>query len=129
MQKGDTQRSLGAYGEPQKLDLIRVNIAARKPLSGQPGRSSYNLSLTDRTVEEQPENLPNGLNASSSIDLEDECRLFCLSQPGEPFSAGNCYKLVAGVIELAAEANMSVAGAPSNAGKSKSVQQSPAHVH
>lgn len=30
------QRNLGAYGEPRKLDLIRVNIAAKKPRLGQP---------------------------------------------------------------------------------------------
>jgi hypothetical protein len=177
------QRHLGAYGEPQKLDLIRVNIARNKPSPGQPENclvdskpwqllerpangtklaalqralqtdgwifgttgdripsatfaanppasslalirpshvrwlfetigskqrvralfclsgSSYNLSLTDPILEEQLKSLPNGVHASSSIDLHDEQLAFCVSL-GEAFSDGNCYKLVAGVMEL-----------------------------
>jgi hypothetical protein len=85
--------------------------------------SSYNLSLTDPTVEEQLKSLPNGLHASSSIDLYDDRLAFCISL-GEAFSDGNCRKLVAGVTELPLmAANMSVAATPPNAGKSKSVLQ------
>lgn len=63
------------------------------------GASNYNLSLTDPPVEEQMKSLPNGLHFSSSIDLHDERLAFCISL-GEAFTDGNCYKLVAGVIEL-----------------------------
>ena len=177
------QRNLGPHGEPQKLDLIRVKIAQKKPAAGQPEnclvdpepwqlldrparseklgalrqavqagdwifgtigdriaastfathpppaslaivrpsdvrwlfetmgskqrvralfglrRSNYNLSLTDPPVEELLKSLPNGVHASSSVGLRDELLLFCISL-GEPFSDGNCYKLVAGVLEV-----------------------------
>lgn len=177
------QRRLGAHGDTQKLDLLRINIAGKKPSPGQPenrlvdstpwqllerptnatklnvlrravqkedwifgtigdriaassfaahppaaslavvrpldvrwlfetigskrrvralfrlGGCSYNLSLTDPPVEELLQSLPNGLHSCSSIGLNDQELFFCISL-GEPFSDGNCYKLVAGVLEI-----------------------------
>lgn len=176
-------RNLGAGGEPQKLDLMRVRLACRKPTPSQPenwliesapwellerparisvlqilaktvhsqellfgsasdricavsfaakpaaaslalvmpgevrwlfetigskqrvrakfrlGRCSYNLSVTDPPVEEKLKSLANGEHRSEEIGLRDERLLFCISL-GEMFTDGNCYKLVAGVLEL-----------------------------
>ena len=177
------QRNLGDDGEPQKLDLIRVQVAGRKATASQPenwlienaawrllerparssvlqvltktvrrdellfgsasdricagsfekrpalaslalvvpkevrwlfetigskqrarvkfrlGRCVYNLSVTDPPVEEKLKSLANGVHRSEEIALRDERLLFCISL-GEMFTDGNCYKLVAGVVEL-----------------------------
>ena len=177
------QRNLGAGGEPQKLDLMRVRLACSKPAPSQPencliesapwellerparqtalrvltktvqhrellfgsasdrifaagfavkpaaaslalvvptevrwlfetigskqrvrakfrlGRCLYNLSVTDPPVEEKLKSLANGVHRSQEIGLRDERLLFCISL-GEMFTDGNCYKLVAGVVEM-----------------------------
>ena len=59
-----------------------------------------NLSVTDPPVEEKLKGLANGVHRSKEIGLNDERLLFCISL-GETFTDGNCYKLVAGVVELA----------------------------
>lgn len=63
------------------------------------GAHHYNLSITDPPVEEKLKSLANGIHKSSELGLDDSRLLFCISL-GEPFLDGNCYKLVAGVIQL-----------------------------
>lgn len=66
------------------------------------GPHHYNLSVTDPLVEEKLKRLPAGCHSSAEAGLAEDRLLFCISL-GEMFSDGNCYKLVAGVIEAPTE--------------------------
>jgi len=63
------------------------------------GSHHYNLAVTDPPVEEKLKSLSNGMHRSPELNLAEDRMLFCISL-GEPFIDGNCYKLVAGVIQL-----------------------------
>lgn len=63
------------------------------------GKIRYNLPVTEPSFEERVKCLPAGRHGAEGLGLRDGRYLFALSL-GEAFSDGQCYKLVAGVVEI-----------------------------
>ena len=66
------------------------------------GQHEFNLSVTDPPFEQRIKCLEAGDYAPGEFGIRDENRLLFCASLGEPFQDGNCYKLIAGVLELPA---------------------------
>jgi hypothetical protein len=66
------------------------------------GQHEFNLSVTDPPFEQRIECLKAGDYAPGEFGIRDENRLLFCASLGEAFQDGNCYKLIAGMLELPA---------------------------
>lgn len=87
--------------KPRSPTFIHEIIGSKKRVRAlfSLGKNQYNLSVTDPPFEQALKCRPAGTYTAESAGVGDVSQLLFCASLGEPFEDGNCYKLVAGVLQ------------------------------